>query len=146
MPSLGSKKPWSLERDHGHKTNQSKIIMTPLEKRIALFIKDHWEEKEDCLDIEFYRVYTDSRLFNGSVQDCTFSGCQPTDVLSLEYVKNNGNGREYVQLFISTPDDDGQEWFTFSDLSRRDRLNIVRLFEEMIAHSVFEQRTPAIAL
>lgn len=120
--------------------------MTPLEKRIALFIKDHWDEKEDCLDIEFYRVYTDGHLFNGSVQDCTFSSCQTTDILSLEYVKNNGNGREYVQLFISTPEDDVQEWFTFSELSRRDRLNVAHLFEEMTSKGGFKQRTTAIAL
>lgn len=119
--------------------------MTPLEKRIALFIKDHWDEKEDCLDIQFYRVYTDSNLFDGAVRDCTFSNCHPTDVLNFEYVKRE-DGREYVQLFVSTPEDDGQEWFSFSELSRRDRLNVARLFEEMTSRSGFEQRMPAIAL
>lgn len=113
--------------------------MTPTEKRIALFIKDHYDEDEDCLGMLFYRIYTDES-FNGALQDCGYP-----DVLNLEYVKRE-DGHEYVQLFASTAEDDGQDWFTFSDLSRRDRLNIVRLFEEMIAHSVFEQRTPAIAL
>ncbi len=120
--------------------------MTPTEKRIALFIKDHYDENEDCLDIDFYRVYTDSDLFNDAVHDCTFGDCKPTDVLNFEYVKNNSTGREYVQLFVSTPDDDCQDWFTFSDLSRRDRQNIVRLFDEMTARSGFTQRTPVLAL
>lgn len=120
--------------------------MTPLEKRIALFIKDHYDESEDCLDIDFYRVYTDSDLFNGAVSDCKFGECHPTDVLNFEYVKNNSNGREYMQLFVSTPDDDCQEWFTFDELSRRDRLNIVRLFEEMTARSGFKQNSPVLAL
>jgi hypothetical protein len=119
--------------------------MTPLEKRIALFIKDHYDEKEDCLGIEFYRVYADSNLFDGAVRDCSFSDCNPTDVLNFEYVKRE-DGREYVQLFVSTPEDDGQEWFSFSELSRRDRLNVARLFEEMTARSGFTQRTPVLAL
>jgi len=120
--------------------------MIPTEKRIASFIKDHWDEKEDCFGIEFYRVYTDSNLFDGAVRDCTFGDCHPTDVLNLEYVKNNETGREYVQLFVSTPEDDGQEWFTFSELSRRDRLNVARLFEEMTALSGFTERTPVLAI
>ena len=119
--------------------------MTPTEKRIALFIKDHYDESEDCLDLEFYRVYMDD-TFNGSVSDCKFNDCNPTDVINMEYVKNNETGREYVQLFVSTTDDDCQEWFTFDELSRRDRLNIVRLFEQMTTRSGFKQRTPAIAL
>lgn len=119
--------------------------MTPTEKRIALFIKDHYDEEEDCLGIEFYRVYTDD-TFNGSVRDCKFNDCNPTDVLNLEYVKNNETGREYVQLFVSTPEDDCQEWFTFSELSRRDRRNVARLFDEMTSKRGFEQRTPAIAM
>lgn len=119
--------------------------MIPTEKRIASFIKDHWDEKEDCLDIQFYRLYTDSGLFDNAVMDCTFSNCNPTDVLNLEYVKRE-DGREYVQLFVSTKDDDGQEWFTFRELSRRDRINIVRLFEEMVAGEGFIVRTPTIAL
>ena len=119
--------------------------MTPLEKRIALFIKDHYDEKEDCLDIEFYRLYTDSDLFDGAVRDCSFSDCNPTDVLNFEYVKRE-DGREYVQLFVSTPDDDCQEWFTFSDLSQRDRDNVVRLFDEMTARCGFKQRMPVPAV
>lgn len=129
-----------------NKTNQSKqIIMTPLEKRIASFIKDHYDEEEDCLDIQFYRLYTDSDLFDNSVSDCAFGECKPTDVLNFEYVKRE-DGREYVQLFVSTPEDDCQEWFTFSELSRRDRRNVARLFDEMTARSGFTQRTPAIAM
>lgn len=120
--------------------------MTPTEKRIALFIKDHYDEEEDCLGIECYRVYADSNLFDGAVRDCKFNDCNPTDVLNLEYVKNNETGREYVQLFVSTPEDDCQDWFSFSELSRRDRLNVARLFEEMTSKGGFEQRTPAIAM
>lgn len=114
--------------------------MTPTEKRIALFIKDHYDENEDCLEMMFYRLYTDSDLFNGALKDCGYP-----DVLSFECVERQ-DGRQYVQLFVSTPDDDGQDWFTFSELSRRDRLNVVRLFEEMTARSGFTQRMPAIAL
>lgn len=120
--------------------------MTPTEKRIALFIKDHYDEEEDCLGIECYRVFADSNLFDGAVRDCKFNDCNPTDVLYLEYVKNNETGREYVQLFVSTPEDDCQAWFSFSELSRRDRLNVARLFEEMTSKGGFEQRTPAIAM
>lgn len=119
--------------------------MTPLEKRIALFIKDHYDEEEDCLGIEFYRVYTDSDLFDNSVSDCAFGECKLTDVLNFEYVKRE-DGREYVQLFVSTPEDDCQEWFTFSELSRRDRRNVARLFDEMTARHGFKQRTPVLAV
>lgn len=119
--------------------------MTPLEKRIALFIKDHYDEKEDILGIESYRVYADSNLFDGAVLDCSFSDCNPTDVLSFEYVKQE-DGREYVQLFVSTPEYDGQAWFTFSEISRRDRINVVRLFDKMITRSGFVQRTPVLAV
>ena len=41
---------------------------------------------------------------------------------------------------------EAQEWFRFSELSRRDRLNVVRLFEKMTALSGFKQRTPVLAL
>ena len=108
------------------------------EKRIALFIQNHWEEKEDCLGDEYRRIYADS-TFNGAVQDCVFSNCRPTDVLCLEYVKHE-NGRELVQLFISTPDDEGQEWFTISDLSKRDRENVIKLFDAMVAKRGFPDR------
>ena len=110
------------------------------EKKMASFIKDHWEEMEDCLGIEFYRVYCDT-TFNGAVKDCTFSDCTMPDVLCIEYVKNDENGREYVQLFASTPDDDGQEWFTFSGLSKRDKQNVVKLFDAMVAKGGFPDRT-----
>lgn len=119
--------------------------MIPTEKRIASFIKDHFDEHENCLDMQFYRLYADSALFNNAVKDCTFSDCQPTDVLSFEYAKYE-NGTEFVQMFVSTPEDDGQDWFSFRDLSRRDRLNIVRLFDKMMDASGFELRAPVLAL
>ena len=121
--------------------------MIPTEKRIALFIQDHWEEKEDsCGDI-YLRVYGD-RTFDGAVKDCKFSECSPTDVLCLEYAnyERYGERYEHVQLFVSTPEDDGQEWFSFRELSRRDRLNVVRLFEEMIAKGGFALKSPVLAL
>lgn len=120
--------------------------MIPTEKRIAQFIKDHYDDYEDCIGIEYYYVYTDSVLFNNAVSDCTLEDDKPTDVLSIEYAKNVETGHEHVQLFISTPDNYGQEWFELSELSRRDRLNVIRLFEQMMALDGFKQRAPVILL
>ena len=120
--------------------------MIPTEKRIAQFIKAHYDDFEDCIGIEYYCVYTDSALFDNAVSDCTLGDCKPTDVLSIEYAKNVETGHEYVQLFISTPDNDGQEWFKFSELSHRDQLNVVRLFEQMAVLDGFKQRAPVILL
>ena len=118
--------------------------MTPTEKRIALFINDNWEDKEDCLGDEYKCIYAD-HTFIDAVQDCRFNECAPTDVLCIEYAKHE-DGREFVQLFISTHDDECQEWFSLSELSRRDRLNVVRLFDEMVAKGGFRAKTPVIAI
>ena len=121
--------------------------MIPTEKRIASFIKDHWEEKEDSCGDLYLRVYAD-RTFDGAVQDCKFSDQKVTDVLCLEYAQYERYGERYehVQLFVSDSEDEGQTWFTFRELSRRDRINIARLFEEMVAGEGFVVKTPAIAL
>ena len=121
--------------------------MTPIEKRIASFIQDHWEEKEDSCGDLYLRVYAD-KTFNGAVKDCKFYDHKVTDVLCIEYAQYERYGKRYehVQLFVSDTEDDAQDWFTLSDLSRRDRINVVVLFEQMVAGGGFTIKTPAIVM
>ena len=102
--------------------------MDATEQKIADFIKSNFDEQEDCLGTLYYGVYTDSRLFNGAVQDCGAL----TDVLCFEHVETE-DGRKFLQVFLSAPPDDMfQDWRSLGELSERDKANVIRLFEEMM--------------
>ena len=98
--------------------------MTELEKRIADLILLHYDEDEYSYPYTDYRFYITG---NGFI---TSQGAM-TDVLFIHYTENEETRDRYIQVFLSSQDDDEQEFVYFSDLTEDERNAVAKqLFRE----------------
>lgn len=101
--------------------------MTDYEKRLAEQIANKYDEDED-----FYPYY-DRRFFldlNGVLS----SQGEMSDILFVHYTINEENETEYLQLFISSPDDMCQDFVYLADLTDEERAVIEpKIMEQLLA-------------
>lgn len=98
--------------------------MTDIEKKIADIIFKNYDEYEYSEPYTDYRIYADSELFNGVIS----SQGEETDVLFFHYTTDDETGRNYIQLFISSPDDMCQDFIYFDNLTDDEQKRITDLF------------------
>lgn len=101
--------------------------MTDTERSIANFIRKNYDEDEHFYPHTEYRLYV-SGDFCGAIS----SQGEETDVLFFLYTKNEENGDEYIQLFISSPDDVSQDFIYLDDLTEEEKEKVIHLFFEEV--------------
>lgn len=104
--------------------------MTDTEKRIAEIIDRHYHEEETSYPYIDRKLYagTDLADFNGVIS----SQDEETDVLMFQHTINEEQGEDYIQLFISSPDDMAQDFVNLSDLTEEEQATIVKLFADQV--------------
>ena len=101
--------------------------MTDYEKRLAKEIANKYDEDENSYPYYDRRVYLD---LNGVIS----SQGEETDILFVIYTINEECDREYVQLFISSPDDTSQGFIYLADLADEERAVIEpKIMEQVLA-------------
>lgn len=98
--------------------------MTDIENRIANILIEQHDEIEKSYPYLDYRLYADGDLFNEVIS----SQGKMTDVLFFVLTKNREYNKEYVQLFISSPDDMCQEFVYITSLTEDEQNEILRRF------------------
>ena len=102
--------------------------MNEIEKRIADVLLNYYEETEDSYPYKDYRIYTDSNIFNNVIS----SQGEMTDVLFFVFTRNEESGSEYVELFISSPDDMCQDFTYLTSLTEDEQSHIFHLFSTQV--------------
>lgn len=92
--------------------------MTDIEKRIANFILMHYDEDEQSYPYSDYRLYITA---NGVIK----SQNEMTDVLFVQFTENNDTDTEYLQVFISSPDDMSQDFVYFGNLTEDEKKAVI---------------------
>lgn len=101
--------------------------MTDYEKRLAEEIANKYDDDENSYPYYDRRVYLD---LNGVI---TSQG-EETDILFVIYTINKEYDREYIQLFISSPDDTCQDFVYLADLTDEERAVIEpKIMEQVLA-------------
>ena len=101
--------------------------MTDYEKRLVEEIANKYDEDENSYPYYDRRVYLD---LNGVIS----SQGEETDILFAIYTINKECDREYVQLFISSPDDTSQDFIYLADLTDEERAVIEpKIMEQVLA-------------
>lgn len=101
--------------------------MTDYEKRLAEQIANKYDEDE------YSYPYYDRRFYlelNGVLS----SQGEMSDILFVHYTINEENKTEYLQLFISSPDDMSQDFVYLADLTDEERAVIEpKIMEQLMA-------------
>ena len=101
--------------------------MTDYEKRLAEEIANKYDDDENSYPYYDRRVYLD---LNGVIS----SQGEETDILFVIYTINREYDREYIQLFISSPDDTSQDFVYLADLTDEERAVIEpKIMEQVLA-------------
>ena len=101
--------------------------MTDYEKRLAEEIANKYDDDENSYPYYDRRVYLD---LNGVIS----SQGEETDILFVIYTINKECDREYIQLFISSPDDTYQGFVYLADLTDEERVVIEpKIMEQVLA-------------
>ena len=101
--------------------------MTDYEKRLAEEIANKYDDDENSYPYYDRRVYLD---LNGVIS----SQGEETDILFVIYTINREYNREYIQLFISSPDDTSQDFVYLADLTDEERAVIEpKIMEQVLA-------------
>lgn len=101
--------------------------MTDYEKRLAEEIANKYDDDENSYPYYDRRVYLD---LNGVIA----SQGEETDILFVIYTINKEYDREYIQLFISSPDDTSQRFIYLADLTDEERAVIEpKIMEQVLA-------------
>lgn len=101
--------------------------MTDYEKRLAEEIANKYDDDENSYPCYDRRVYLD---LNGVI----VSQGEETDILFVIYTINKEYDREYIQLFISSPDDTNQRFIYLADLTDEERAVIEpKIMEQVLA-------------
>lgn len=101
--------------------------MTDYEKRLAEEIANKYDDDENSYPYYDRRVYLD---LNGVIS----SQDEETDILFVIYTINREYDREYIQLFISSPDDTSQDFVYLADLTDEERAVIEpKIMEQVLA-------------
>ena len=108
--------------------------MTERESKIARFLVKHHHEIEDSYPYRDYRLYGSGDEMCGVIS----SQGEMTDILFFIYTFNTENENCYVQLFISSPDDDYQEFVYLSSLPEDEQVMVMDLLARQAENEFHE--------
>ena len=100
-------------------------MLTNEEMELAQLIAEYYDEDEDSYPYYDRRVYVD---MNGVIS----SQGQETDILYIQFTTTDGTDKDRIELFISSPDDDYQDFISINDLTVEEREAIVLELKEQI--------------
>ena len=92
--------------------------MTDIEKRIADIILKNYHEDEQSYPYSDYRLYITA---NGVIK----SQNEMTDVLFIQYTEIEEPEGEYLQVFLSSPDDMAQDFVYFGSLTEDEQKAVI---------------------
>ena len=103
--------------------------MTDIEKKIANFIINNYDEEEYSEPFQDYRLYIDGCHL------ITSQG-EMTDVLFVHCTENEETGDKYIQVFLSSPDDMEQEFVYLTSLTEHEQTAVInQIFAEFQTRS-----------
>ena len=101
-----------------HIVQENTETMTDIEKRIADIILKNYDEDEQSYPYSDYRLYITA---NGVIK----SQNEMTDVLFVQYTEIAEPEGEYLQVFLSSPDDMAQDFVYFGSLTEDEQKAVI---------------------
>lgn len=98
-----------------------------IEKKISERIAGNYDESEESYPFMDYRIFADSKLFNG-----VLNRGELTDVLFFLYSKNAETGVGRLSVFASSPDDTEQDFIPFDSLTDDEARSLAERFFKQV--------------